>query len=171
MKMNKLKNLIIAALMAALCCAATMVIQIPSANGYVNLGDGVVLYCAYTLPPVYGAAAAGIGSALADVLSGYAYYAPGTFVIKAGMAVAAALIFRKLREKHEFAGLAVGAVAAECIMMLGYFGYSALILGNGISAAVSILGNLTQAVMGMAAGIAVYKLMPKKLKETWNKKD
>lgn len=45
-------------------------------QGYVNLGDCAVLMSAWVLGPLYGGAAAGIGSALADLLSGYAHYVP-----------------------------------------------------------------------------------------------
>lgn len=68
-------------------------------QGYVNLGDCAVLMSAWVLGPLYGGAAAGIGSALADLLSGYAHYVPGTFAIKLVMAVAAALIFRAATKK------------------------------------------------------------------------
>lgn len=165
MKKEKLKALIIAAVLAALTCVATIIIQIPSPmNGYVNLGDAIVLYCAFCLSPLYAAAAAGIGSALADIITGYAYYAPGTFVIKAAMALVAAVIFNKMKEKHEFTGLIAGSLAAEAIMVTGYFGYACLLLGKGLAAAASIPGNLFQAAVGIVAAIAVYKLMPQKAK-------
>lgn len=45
-------------------------------QGYVNLGDCAVLISAWMLGPLYGGAAAGIGSALADLLSGYAHLCP-----------------------------------------------------------------------------------------------
>lgn len=51
---------------AALSCAATMVIQIPIATGYLNFGDGLCLLAGWFLGPWYGFAAAGLGSALAD---------------------------------------------------------------------------------------------------------
>ena len=87
-------------LFAALCTVMTLVIQIPSPmQGYVNLGDCAVLLSAWVLGPVYGGVAAGTGSMLADLFSGYAHYAPGTFLIKLCMAVAAALIFRFLRNR------------------------------------------------------------------------
>ena len=93
----KVKKLVFSALMAALVYAATMMIQIPSPmNGYVNLGDCFVLLSGWLLGPWYGAAAAGIGSMLTDLLSGYAHYAPGTLLIKGLDAMAAALIFRAL---------------------------------------------------------------------------
>ena len=71
---SKIRKLVLAALMAALCTIMTMVIQVPSPmQGYVNLGDCAVLMSAWVLGPLYGGAAAGIGSALADQLSGYAH--------------------------------------------------------------------------------------------------
>ena len=94
MKQTKLRTLILAAMFAALTCVATMIIHIPSPiGGYFNLGDCMVLLSAFVLGPVWGTAAGGIGSALADVICGYFVYAPGTLVIKALMALAAALIF------------------------------------------------------------------------------
>ena len=86
----KIRKLVLAALFAALCTVMTLVIQIPSPmQGYVNLGDCAVLLSAWVLGPVYGGVAAGTGSMLADLFSGYAHYAPGTFLIKLCMAVAA----------------------------------------------------------------------------------
>ena len=87
MKQTKLRTLILAAMFAALTCVATMIIHIPSPiGGYFNLGDCMVLLSAFVLGPVWGTAAGGIGSALADVICGYFVYAPGTLVIKALMA-------------------------------------------------------------------------------------
>ena len=85
-----------AALFAALTCVMTMIVKIPvpATGGYVNLGDCVVLLAGWVLGPMYGGAAAGLGSMLADLVSGYPLYAPGTFVIKACMAVCAWAVFR-----------------------------------------------------------------------------
>ena len=86
----KIRKLVLAALFAALCTVMTLVIQIPSPmQGYVNLGDCAVLLSAWVLGPVYGGVAAGTGSMLADLFSGYAHYAPGTFLIKLCMAFSA----------------------------------------------------------------------------------
>ena len=60
----KTKEIVLAALMAALACVATMVIKIPSPlNGYINLGDCIVLVAGWILSPAWGFLAAGIGSA------------------------------------------------------------------------------------------------------------
>ena len=127
MKQTKLRTLILAAMFAALTCVATMIIHIPSPiGGYFNLGDCMVLLSAFVLGPVWGTAAGGIGSALADVICGYFVYAPGTLVIKALMALAAALIFCAFAKNGSrfgktFSGSLLGSVAAEIIMVVGYF--------------------------------------------------
>ena len=162
---SKIRKLVLASLFAALTYVMTMVVQIPSPmQGYVNLGDCAVLLSAWILGPVYGGAAAGIGSMLADLLSVYAHYAPGTFAIKLAMAVAASLIFRAL-QSHSSHNLlvsqAVSGAAAEVIMVVGYFGYASLWLGKGLAAAASIPGNIVQGVFGLAAAAAVYAVLSK----------
>ena len=88
-----LRKTVFAALLAALVCAATMVITIPSPlGGFLNLGDGFVLLSGWLLGPLYGFAAGGIGSALADLFLGYPVYIPGTFVIKGLSALLASVL-------------------------------------------------------------------------------
>lgn len=156
----KLKKLVISALMAAIVCVATMVVQIPSPmQGYVNLGDCFVLLCGWFLGPVYGAAAAGIGSMLTDLFMGYAYYAPGTLIIKAVMALCAALIYKEI--KSNTAGFIISSVVSEIIMIAGYFGYAALLLGKGLAAAASIPGNIVQGLAGLIIGTALALIIVK----------
>lgn len=163
MRDAKIKKLVLAALFAALTTVMTMVVQVPSPmQGYVNLGDCAVLLSAWVLGPLYGGAAAGIGSMLADILLSYAHYAPGTLVIKLAMAVAAGLIFRAMRSEQIsklVTAQVVSGVVAEIIMVLGYFGYAGLLLGNGVSAAASIPGNVVQGLFGLAAATAVYLML------------
>ena len=99
----KIKKIVLTALIAALVYVATSIITIPSPlKGYLNLGDGFVLLCGFMLSPVYGFLAAGIGSALADLLLGYATYAPATFLIKGMMALVAYVMFRVLKKALKF---------------------------------------------------------------------
>ena len=143
---------------AALTYVATMVVQIPSPmQGYVNLGDCCVLLSGWILGPWWGGAAAGIGSMLTDLLNGYAHYAPGTLVIKALDAMAAALIVKALGRKPY--AYVVGGVVGELIMVAGYFGYACLLLGKGIGAAASIPGNLMQGAMGLVIGLVLFVLL------------
>lgn len=160
---QKIKKLVLSAMFAALCYVMTRVIQVPSPmQGYVNLGDCAVLLSAWILGPVYGGISAGIGSMLADLLSGYGHYAPGTLIIKAGMAVAAALLFRALSRPHfinKLAAQVVSGIAAEAIMVAGYFCYASLWLGKGLAAATSIPGNIVQGCFGLVAAALVYSLL------------
>lgn len=159
MKHEKTVKLVLAALFAALCCVATMLIHIPipATNGYINLGDGVVLLGAFLLGPVYGMAAGGLGSMLADLLLGYAAYAPGTLVIKGLMALCAALIVKKAGGRT--AGLILGALAGELVMVLGYFAYESTLLGYGLAAAASIPGNALQGAGGFVVGVLACKAL------------
>ena len=90
MKRNVLNKTVWAGLFIALTVVATMVIQVPSpTGGYVNAGDVLVILGGFVLGPLWGAVAAGAGSALADIFAGYIIYAPATFVIKGLMALTA----------------------------------------------------------------------------------
>ena len=160
---TKIRKLVLASLFAALCTVMTLVIQVPSPmQGYVNLGDCAVLLSAWILGPFYGAAAAGIGSMLADLLCGYAHYAPGTLVIKYAMALAAGFIFQALQKRRServlLAQVASGFVA-EVIMVAGYFGFASLWLGKGLAAAASIPGNVIQGFFGLIAASTVYVIL------------
>lgn len=167
MRASRWSRLVYTALFTALTTVATLVIQVPSPmSGNVNLGDAMVLLSAWILGPVYGTAAAGIGSMLADLLSGYAYYAPGTLVIKCLMAFVAAQVFLVLKDKvkgKHFAKV-VSGLLAEIIMVVGYFGYAGLILGNGLSAALSIPGNLVQGGFGIVVSTVVYLALSQVIK-------
>ena len=154
---KKIRTMVMAAVLAALACVATMVIQIPSPmNGSVNLGDCFVLLSGWLLGPWWGAAAGGIGSMLADLLLGYGHYAPGTLVIKGLMALVGALVFKALGKKS--AAALVSGVVSEVIMVVGYFGYAGLLLGKGIGAAASIPGNLVQGAVGLVAGFLLLQV-------------
>lgn len=165
MKNKKLIKTVITALFMALTAVATAVIQIPSPmQGYVNAGDAIVLICGWTLGPVYGTIAAGIGSMIVDLATGYAHYAPGTLVIKAVCALVAFFVFKafgKLTEKKgiRIAARIVSGIAAEAVMVLGYFGYASLLLGKGLAAASSIPGNIMQGFIGIILSTLIIEIL------------
>lgn len=157
---QRIRNLVLAAVFAALCAVMSLVIQIPSPmQGYINLGDCAVLLSGWILGPIFGAAAAGLGSMLADILAGYAHYAPATLMIKALMAVLAGLLAPLRKKRCTFPSRLLSAAVSESVMVLGYFGYTGLLLGHGLGAAASIPGNLVQGVFSIAAALAAYHLL------------
>ena len=163
----KVKKLVLAALFAALAYCATLIIHIPSPiGGYINLGDCIVLLAGWLLGPAYGAAAAGLGSALADLTLGYTSYIPGTFVIKALMAVVAYYAAKAVPGKTVVKSV-VSGVLAEVVMVGGYFCFEATILGNGLGAAVGIASNLMQALAGIVCAVLIKLILDKKNLWKW----
>ena len=159
---SKTKRIVVASLMAALTCVATMIIKIPSPlEGYLNLGDCVVLVAGWMLSPAYGFLAAGLGSALADLLSGYAIYAPATFVIKGLMALAAFAVYKLLQKRvGKFSARLIGGVTAEVLMIAGYFVFEGFMYGFGPSV-VNIPANAVQGVAGIIVGLLLIKVFEK----------
>lgn len=158
----KTKKLVIAALMAALTCVATMIIKIPTPlKGYLNLGDCIVLTAGWILSPVYGFLAAGLGSALADIFSGYVIYAPATFIIKGLMALVAFYGAKPLQKKlGNLPSLIITGIAAEIIMILGYFIFEGFLYGFGPSL-VNIPANAIQGIAGLVFGILLVNVLKK----------
>lgn len=154
MTSQKTLKLIMASLMAAMTCIATMVISVPTpTNGYIHLGDGLVLLCGIILGPVYGGMAAGIGSMLSDILLGYTYYALPTFIIKALAAIAGGFTYllaskTALGKKYLFPLICAG-ITGGIVVTCGYFLVEATVFGYGIAAASSIPGNLLQNLFGI----------------------
>ncbi|HRR76378.1 MAG TPA: ECF transporter S component [Ruminococcus sp.] len=165
MNSKKIRLVTLSALFAALTCVATMLIRIPTpTKGYVNLGDCLVNVSAWVLGPYYGAAASGIGSALADLFAGYAVYAAATLIIKSGMAVASYGVFKFISgKKHGLLGRISGAIAAEIVMISGYFVFEALLYGSAATAALGIVGNVAQGVMGIVSSVVIYEAVIKKI--------
>lgn len=159
---GKTKRLVVAALMAALICIATMIIKIPSPlKGYLNLGDCFVLTAGWILSPVYGFLAAGIGSALADLFAGYVVYAPATFVIKGLMAVCAFYGFRCLHKKcGDLTAEILSGTAAEILMILGYYVFEGFMYGFGASA-INIPANGVQGIAGLVLGTVLISVLQK----------
>ena len=140
--------------LAGQLCGATLLltllsIPLPSGYGYVNLGDAGVFLCVCLLPGGLGALAAGVGAALADLILGWAMYAPVTLLIKGLTALLAGLALRRAKK----AGLPLSLLC--CLLVpLGYFLYEAILLTAPV-AAVNVLPNALQAAIGAALGTLV----------------
>ena len=83
-------------------------------------------------------------------MGGYAIYLLPTFLIKGAVAAVAVLA---LRARHEWLKV-LGLIAAEAVMVGGYFLVEWLVLGYGLAAATaSILGNTVQGLSGVVIGL------------------
>lgn len=72
------------------------------------------------------------------------------------MALVGALIFKAFGKSS--VGALISGLVSEIIMVAGYFGYAALLLGKGIGAAASVPGNLVQGAVGLIAGFLLLQV-------------
>lgn len=154
MKRNKTHELVLFAMFASLTTVMTLLfrIPIPSAQGYVNIGDTILLLAALILGPAAGFWAGAIGSALADMIAGYAMYIPFTFFVKGLEGLFAGFLYKKT-------GKIYFAVFIPAIWMTaGYFLTDWFLYGLAAAFAASPM-NLLQGIVGAAFAIILYKVL------------
>lgn len=169
MKDTKLNKLIITALMIAIVTVSTMFIKIPTLNGYIHLGDSMVFFSVFLLGKKYGSVASGLGSALGDILAGYAIWAPWTFVIKGLMAIIFGLFlewsYNNEKEPKKIANLSImvylGMILAGLEMCFGYYLANGIIYGNWVVALAEILPNIAQFSVGIIISVLLVKALSK----------
>ena len=132
-------------------------IPIPMTQGYVHLGDTMIFLGVLLLGKKEGAAAAGLGSALADILGGYAFWAPWTLLIKIAMAYISGFLIEKAElpkhagssRKRELAVLIPSMTAGGLVMCAGYLAAERIMYGSWTIAALSLPWNIGQFVTGI----------------------
>ncbi len=157
---NRIKNLTLTAMFAALIMLATYSIRIPIGlnGGYIHLGDSIIYLCAVILPMPYALAAASIGGGLADLLSGAPIWIIPTMLIKP----LSILMFRRgdkpLGVKNLLALLIAGVISNA-----GYYLAEAIFTGSMLVPFITLMGGIIQWV-GSAAVYAVLAFMLPKLR-------
>lgn len=144
-----------AAVMAALVCITTMLIQIPipATDGFFNIGDGIIMVAALTFGPIVGAFAGGVGSSLADLLGGWYVWVIPTLIIKGIEGFLAGWILRRRGEQTAL-NVTIAWIVGGCEMVFGYF--LVQIYMYGFSAAlVELPLNFVQMAIGGIVGIPV----------------
>ena len=152
------KKLTLAAVFASLICVATIFLHIDALYGYINLGDAVILIGALFLDPVPSMLSAGIGSALADLVTGHVIYVPATLIIKAAMGFLASFMLQKLKKKTHIVLLAY--TLSELIMIVFYTVYDAFLYGKSVIIA-TLPGNTTQGIINLVIAFLFYIIIRK----------
>ncbi|MBQ6555387.1 MAG: ECF transporter S component [Firmicutes bacterium] len=167
MNKNVLK-LVLSAVTIALIFVATIFIQIPLVNGYANAGDSVVVITGIILGPFWGAMAAGIGSALADLVLGYSIYIPATLVIKAFMGFLVGWVYKKANtqdnKKRLIIMITVTIIIAELIMTAGYLLFESIIYSSFATAMLALGGNALQGLVNAVISVTVFNVFEKQFK-------
>ena len=152
---KQVNRVVLTGLMTGLILVSTMLIRVhvPFTQGYVHLGDAAIFMSVLIVGKKSGTFASGVGSAMADLLSGYAYYAPWTFVVKALMAYVVGFALERNPVVNEKGKLPLGEILAMFFggleMTVGYYIAASLMHGNWYSPLFSIPGNIGQFVVGM----------------------
>ena len=160
MHYKSIQKLVFAAMLGALTFCATF-ISVPTGIGNVNLGDGILLLGAWTLGGAWSVIACALGATLTDLVGGYAIYAPATLVIKALMGIVAIALGKLIAQRKPLVRHLISGLAAECVMIAGYFVYEAWILGFGSAALVSIPFNAVQGAVALVVSVLAHKLLEK----------
>jgi uncharacterized membrane protein len=142
------------AILAAVTTVLVKVVQIPlPARGYINLGDVAVVFTAITLGPFSAALAGGLGTALADLLSGpYAFWAPISLVVHGLQGLLIGLIVQA-RPRNVLVQC-LGGIVGMIVMAGGYLLAGVFIEGAG-PAFTEVPGDLIQGGAGVVLGILV----------------
>lgn len=139
---KKITYLCFAGVLTALVFVCTAYLHIPSANGYVHVGDGFIYFAACLLPLPYALFVGAGGAALADCLTGYAVWAPGSAVIKALLVLCFSRKGKRLTSGRNWIAL----VPAAVICVGGYYLYGSLLAGNFVAPLADVPGNVMQSV-------------------------
>jgi uncharacterized membrane protein len=142
------------AILAAVTTVLTRVVQIPlPARGYINLGDVAIVFSALTLGPFSAALAGGLGTALADILSGpYAFWAPISLIVHGLQGLLIGLIVQ-VRPRNILLQC-LGGIVGMIIMAGGYLLAGVFLEGAG-PALTEVPGNIIQGGAGVVLGILV----------------
>ena len=154
--MNNTKKLALNGLLVALVTVATYLIRIPipATSGYINAGDSMIFLASVVFGPQFGLIAGGLGSALADILAGYAQYAPITLVVKG---LEGWIVGKIALQAGKRAGLNIkdilAILAGGLVMIIGYYCGEAILFKSLVAPVAEIIPNI-----GQAAGSAVIAL-------------
>ena len=137
-----LKYIMITALFAAMIYVVTSFVKIPTYQGYIHVGDGMMYLAAALLPAPYAIAAAAIGGGMADYLSGFAVWVLPTVLIKS----AEAALFTSKNSKTVCKHNIIAVILSSVVCIGGYYLAEGLIYGNFTAALASIPTNLIQVI-------------------------
>lgn len=162
------KDLVETALLIALVFVATAFIHfqlpIPAIGGLVHLGTAMLFTVAIVFGGKKGAIAGAVGMAIFDVSSGWALYAPCTFVVKGLMAfIAGSIANENNRNGNDVRFNILGTFLGSVFMIAGYYLYEIFLTHSLIAPAASIPGNILQTLVGIIVAVPLATVLKKSL--------
>lgn len=163
MEINDKNSKIYFIALAVCVCLTTLFIRIPlPSGGYFNFGDVAVVFAGFLIGAsnvkfsvVWALLVGGLGSATADVVGGYALFAPLTAFAKGLECFLAALAIKQSNYVIRIIYLLFGG----SVMIGTYFVGEYLMPSYGLQGAIAeVIPNIVQAVGGAIGGSMVYRL-------------
>lgn len=146
-------------ILTAITTIFTIAVRIPIAptRGYINLGDVAIYFSAITFGPFSALISGGLGTALADILSGYSQWAPISFAVHGleGLVIGIIVHFFNKRDSHTVYLIitwSLAFVAGTVVMAGGYLIAEIFMVGLG-AALTELPGNIIQNIAGIAGGV------------------
>ncbi len=157
-KSNPTIYIALVAMLTALTTVVTVVLVVPfpSTFGYFNLGDTLVMISGIILGPIGGFIAGGVGSAMGDIVVGWAHYAPITLIVKGceGFVVGWFARYAKRNTRLNLSDI-VGLILGSIIMLYGYLISETYFYGFEFALAEMIWVNLVQVSVGSIVAILI----------------
>ena len=147
-KKTDVKKICMIGMYMALICIATLIFKVPIPGGYAHLGNGFIFLAAASLGVYGGAIAAGVGSALADLLGGWYIWILPTLIIKCIMGFVIALIAPK-KPSIKSARTAIALLAGSVVMVGGYFIAGIFIMDTAKASLTQIPGLVAEDLVGI----------------------
>lgn len=152
---------LVAVLIALTVVLTRVVLSITPTRGYVNLSDVAITFAGLAFGPWIGMVAGGVGTALADILGGFAPFAPLSLVAHGLEGLLIGLLGRRRRGVLGMAGAwAVGGLAMVIVYLVGeglfYTGWPPALAEAPMNVFQASIG----AVTGIPLVLAVRKAYP-----------
>jgi uncharacterized membrane protein len=165
----KTKDMVLTALLTALVFVATAFINIRlpflSNGGLVHLGTVMLFITSIVFGKEKGAIAGAVGMAIFDLSSGWALWAPFTFIIRGIMGyMVGAIAWSKRRDGSNFIVNIVAIILSGVWMIFGYYTSEVILYGNWITPVGSIPGDVIQILMGLILGLPIAKALKRYVK-------
>ncbi len=191
MKHMNTRYIAIGGVMIALIAVITLLVRIPipATVGYLNFSDVAVYFSGLAFGPIIGFVAGGVGTALADILGGYAIFAPVTLLAHGLQGLSMGWFGRN----RKFTSILLGWVIGTLLMVAAYYIGETLMMASGIleaeaegaitlwksPALLEVPVNLLQNAFGGLVGVPLYYLVVKAYpplermsrSDTWEEED
>lgn len=160
---NKESKLILQMVIIALGIAGSVLltsfvfIPLPLGGGFLNFTDVFVIFYAMFFGPLTGGLVGALSGLMVDLILGYGFYAPFTFVIKLTEGLVVGFLFHKVKSKLRYIGPFIGGLLMAFLYVLPDY----LIMQDLGPVFINLGLNIVQGMIGAVVGLSLYLIIIK----------